>query len=52
MSSSDLLMCSASSAQAYTLDVVGKFPQHSGLLLGLLQAVGFLAFALGPEVRS
>ena len=41
---------SACSTQAYTLDVVGKFPQHSGLLLGLIQAVGFLAFALGPEL--
>ena len=78
--------------QAYTLDVVGKYPAHSGLLLGLIQAcprfalalmadaiilmaaaftsladsrcllgltppprsrqaVGFLAFAIGPEVR-
>jgi hypothetical protein len=41
---------SACATQAYTLDVVGKFPQHSGLLLGLIQAVGFLAFALGPEL--
>jgi len=40
----------ATSTQAYTLDVVGKYPAHSGLLLGLIQAVGFLAFAIGPEV--
>lgn len=40
----------ATASQAYTLDVVGKFPNHSGLLLGLVQAVGFLAFALGPAV--
>jgi len=35
---------------AYTMDVVGKFPEHSGLLLGMVQAIGFLAFALGPVV--
>ena len=38
------------STQAYTMDVVGKYPQHSGLLLGLIQAIGFLAFATGPAV--
>ena len=36
--------------QAYTQDVVGKFPEQSGLLLGLIQATGFLAFALGPAL--
>jgi len=35
---------------AYTQDVVGKYPQHSGLLLGALQAFGFLAFAIGPAL--
>ena len=35
---------------AYTMDVVGKYPDHSGVLLGVLQAVGFLAFAVGPAV--
>ena len=34
----------------YTMDVVGKYPQHSGLLFGIVQAVGFLAFALGPAL--
>ena len=35
---------------AYTMDVVGKYPDHSGLLNGVIQAVGFLAFALGPAL--
>ena len=35
---------------AYTMDVVGNFPDHSGTLLGLIQAVGFLAFAVGPTI--
>ncbi len=35
---------------AYTQDVVGKYPEHSGLLLGALQAFGFLAFAAGPAI--
>lgn len=35
---------------AYTMDVVGKYPEHSGLLLGITQAFGFLAFALGPTI--
>ena len=33
---------------AYQMDVVGKFPEHSGQLLGTIQAMGFLAFAIGP----
>jgi MFS family permease len=37
-------------ATAYTYDVVGKYPDHSGLLLGLVQASGFLAFAVGPAL--
>ena len=35
---------------AYTMDVVGKYPEHSGLLLGALQATGFLALAVGPAI--
>jgi MFS family permease len=35
---------------AYTMDVVGKYPEHSGLLLGIMQATGFLAFAVGPAI--
>lgn len=35
---------------AYTMDVIGKYPDHSGTLLGVLQAVGFLAFAVGPAL--
>eukprot|EP00966_Prymnesium_polylepis_P039351 912997-Prymnesium_polylepis.2 len=37
-------------ATAYTQDVVGKYPEHSGLLLGGILAVGFLAFAIGPAL--
>ena len=37
-------------ATAYLMDVVGKYPERSGLLLGAVQAVGFLAFAAGPAV--
>ncbi|KAL1525428.1 hypothetical protein AB1Y20_020286 [Prymnesium parvum] len=32
------------------MDVCGKFPEHSGLLLGALQATGFLALAVGPAI--
>lgn len=37
-------------ATAYLMDVVGKYPARSGLLLGAVQAIGFLAFAAGPAV--
>ena len=37
-------------ATAYLMDVVGKYPERSGLLLGAVQAIGFLAFAVGPAV--
>lgn len=37
-------------ASAYQMDVVSKYPEHSGLLLGLIQALGFLSFAVGPAV--
>ena len=33
---------------AYTMDVVGKYPAQAGLLNGVIQAFGFLAFAIGP----
>ena len=35
---------------AYTMDVVGKFPEHKGLLLGTAQAAMLLAFAAGPAL--
>ena len=35
---------------AYTMDVVGKHPEHSGMLLGFLQSTGFLALAIGPAI--
>ena len=35
---------------AYTMDVVGKYPDQAGLLNGVLQAFGFLAFACGPAL--
>ena len=35
---------------AYTMDVVGKYPSQAGLLNGVIQAFGFLAFAIGPWV--
>ena len=37
---------------ASTLDVVGKYPQHWGVLLGAVQAFGFLAFAAGPAAEE
>jgi len=33
---------------AYTMDVVGRYPHHIGLLLGTAHAVGMLGFAAGP----
>ena len=35
---------------AYTMDVVGKYPEQAGLLNGIIQAFGFLAFACGPAI--
>ena len=32
------------------MDVLAKYPQHSGRLLGVIQALGFLAFAVGPAI--
>ena len=37
-------------ASAYQMDVLSKYPEHSGRLLGLIQALGFLAFAVGPAI--
>ena len=37
-------------ATAYQMDVLAKYPEHSGRLLGLIQALGFLAFAVGPAI--
>ena len=37
-----------SAGAAYTMDVVGRYPEHTGLLLGTTQAIGLLAFAGGP----
>ena len=33
---------------AYSMDVLAKFPDHKGRLIGLLQAGGALAWVLGP----
>ena len=30
-------------ATAYQMDVLAKYPEHSGRLLGVIQALGFLA---------
>jgi len=35
---------------AYTQDVLAKYPEHAGVLNGIVQAVGFLAFAVGPAL--
>ena len=35
-------------AQAYTMDIVDRYPAHKGMLLGSLQAATLLAFAAGP----
>lgn len=37
-------------SQAYTMDVVDKYPDHRGVLLGSMQAAYTLAWAAGPAV--
>ena len=41
---------SYTACEAYTLDVVGKFPAHKGRLMGAVGAVGSLAFVAGPAI--
>jgi len=40
----------ATAEQAYLMDVVERFPNNTGALLGTVQAVGLLGWAVGPAV--
>ena len=42
--------CGTTAGGAYTMDVVGRYPAHIGLLLGVAQAAGTLGFAAGPAI--
>lgn len=40
----------ATAEQAYVMDVVERFPEKTGLLLGSVQAIGMLGWAVGPAI--
>ena len=40
----------ATAEQAYVMDVVERYPEKTGLLLGSVQAVGMLGWAVGPAI--